>query len=82
MTPLFYALREREAIMDVFESLTGSRLTPSFMRIGGLAADIDGDFIKAVTRGGCVCRRGSSLQTGRPVLIQAIRERSGSRICR
>jgi NADH-quinone oxidoreductase subunit D len=50
MTPLFYALREREAIMDVFESLTGSRLTPSFMRIGGLAADIDGDFIKAVTR--------------------------------
>jgi NADH-quinone oxidoreductase subunit D len=48
MTPLFYALREREAIMDIFESLTGSRLTPGFMRIGGLAADIDGDFIRAV----------------------------------
>jgi len=48
MTPLFYTLREREAIMDIFESLTGSRLTPTFMRIGGLAADIDGDFIKAV----------------------------------
>jgi len=48
MTPLFYMLREREAIMDIFESLTGSRLTPSFMRIGGLAADIDGDFIAAV----------------------------------
>jgi len=48
MTPLFYTLREREAIMDIFESLTGSRLTPSFMRIGGLAADIDGDFVKAV----------------------------------
>lgn len=48
MTPLFYALREREAIMDIFESLSGSRLTPSFMRIGGLAADIDGDFIRAV----------------------------------
>ena len=48
MTPLFYALREREAIMDIFESLTGSRLTPSFMRIGGLAADIDGGFIEAV----------------------------------
>ncbi|MBA4396674.1 MAG: NADH-quinone oxidoreductase subunit D, partial [Syntrophus sp. (in: bacteria)] len=38
----------REAIMDIFESLTGSRLTPSFMRIGGLAADIDGDFMAAV----------------------------------
>ncbi|HAJ28366.1 MAG TPA: NADH-quinone oxidoreductase subunit D [Syntrophus sp. (in: bacteria)] len=48
MTPLFYMLREREAVMDIFESLTGSRLTPSFMRIGGLAADIDGDFIGAV----------------------------------
>ena len=48
MTPLFYTLREREGIMDIFESLTGSRLTPSFMRIGGLAADIDGDFIRAV----------------------------------
>lgn len=48
MTPLFYALREREAIMDIFESISGSRLTPSFMRIGGLAADIDPGFAKAV----------------------------------
>lgn len=48
MTPLFYALREREAIMDIFESIAGSRLTPSYMRIGGLAADIDADFIAAV----------------------------------
>ncbi len=48
MTPLFYALRERESIMDIFETLTGSRLTPSFLRIGGLAADIDGSFAGAV----------------------------------
>jgi len=48
MTPLFYALREREALMDIFEALSGARLTPSFMRIGGLAADIDSGFIKAV----------------------------------
>lgn len=48
MTPLFYALREREALMDLFESLTGSRLMPSFLRIGGLAADIDAGFAKAV----------------------------------
>jgi NADH-quinone oxidoreductase subunit D len=48
MTPLFYALREREALMDIFESLSGSRLTPSFLRIGGLAADIDGRFVEAV----------------------------------
>lgn len=48
MTPLFYALREREALMDIFESLAGSRLTPSFLRIGGLAADIDAGFVEAV----------------------------------
>lgn len=48
MTPLFYALREREVIMDIFESLAGSRLMPSFLRIGGLAADIDGRFAKSV----------------------------------
>jgi NADH-quinone oxidoreductase subunit D len=48
MTPLFYAFREREALMDIFESLSGSRLTPSFLRIGGLAADIDAGFVEAV----------------------------------
>jgi len=48
MTPLFYALREREALMDIFETLSGSRLTPSFLRIGGLAADIDGRFVESV----------------------------------
>jgi NADH-quinone oxidoreductase subunit D len=48
MTPLFYCLREREVILDIFDSVAGSRLTPSFMRIGGLAADIDGSFINRV----------------------------------
>jgi len=41
-------IRDREAIMDIFESISGSRLTPSFMRIGGLAADIDSKFIESV----------------------------------
>ncbi len=44
MTPLFYCLRERETILDIFDSVAGSRLTPSYMRIGGLAADIDSSF--------------------------------------
>jgi NADH-quinone oxidoreductase subunit D len=39
MTVLFYALRERETIHDMLEDVTGARLTPSFFRIGGLAAD-------------------------------------------
>jgi NADH-quinone oxidoreductase subunit D len=40
MTVLFYCFRDREAIIDILEHFTGARLTPSFMRIGGLAADL------------------------------------------
>ena len=36
MTVYFYAFREREAILDIIEQVTGARLTPSFMRVGGL----------------------------------------------
>jgi NADH-quinone oxidoreductase subunit C/D len=40
MTVLFYCFREREEILDILEQITGARLTPSFLRIGGLAADL------------------------------------------
>jgi NADH-quinone oxidoreductase subunit D len=40
MTVLFYAFREREQVIDILEHITGARLTPSFLRIGGLAADL------------------------------------------
>ncbi|MDE3200516.1 MAG: NADH-quinone oxidoreductase subunit D [Acidobacteriota bacterium] len=38
-TPLMYAFREREKIMDLFESLTGSRLMCNYMRFGGCRVD-------------------------------------------
>ncbi len=44
MTPLFYAFREREQLMDIFESIGGGRLFPSLMRVGGLAFDIPEGF--------------------------------------
>src|SRR5512139_808799 len=40
MTPLFYALRERDEILFMFEMVCGSRLTPSYFRVGGLAQDL------------------------------------------
>jgi NADH-quinone oxidoreductase subunit D len=44
MTVFFYAFREREAITDIIEQVTGARLTPSFIRIGGLAKDMPEEF--------------------------------------
>jgi NADH-quinone oxidoreductase subunit D len=34
-TPLMYAFREREKILDLFESLSGARMMCNFMRFGG-----------------------------------------------
>jgi NADH-quinone oxidoreductase subunit D len=35
-TPLFFALRERERVLDLLESVTGGRFHPNFNRIGGV----------------------------------------------
>lgn len=46
MTPLFYTLREREDIMDLFELTAGGRLMPNYLRIGGLNQDLEEGFIE------------------------------------
>ena len=38
-TPLMYAFRERERILDLFESLTGARMMCNYMRFGGCRCD-------------------------------------------
>ncbi len=38
-TPLLYAFREREKMLDLFEALTGSRMMGNFMRFGGCRVD-------------------------------------------
>src|SRR5438128_1902275 len=38
-TPLMYAFRERENILDLFESLSGSRMMCDYMRFGGCRVD-------------------------------------------
>jgi NADH-quinone oxidoreductase subunit D len=39
-TPLLYGMRQREMIMDIFESLGGSRMMCNYFRFGGLARDL------------------------------------------
>lgn len=39
-TPLMWAFREREKVLDLFESLTGARMMCNYMRFGGCRCDL------------------------------------------
>ncbi len=39
-TPFLYAFREREKILDLFEEVSGARMTYNYIRIGGVMADL------------------------------------------
>ena len=46
-TPSLYALEERELILDIFESVSGSRMMCNYFRFGGVVRDItEADFKK------------------------------------
>ena len=40
-TPLLYAFREREKILDFFETVSGSRMMCNYLRFGGVRVDLD-----------------------------------------
>ncbi|HZE15310.1 MAG TPA: NADH dehydrogenase (quinone) subunit D, partial [Mycobacterium sp.] len=45
MTVMFYGFRERELVLDIFESITGLRMNHQFIRPGGVAQDLPDDAI-------------------------------------
>ena len=47
-TPLIYAMREREKILDLFEMLCGARITNSYLRPGGVFMDAPDEFWPAL----------------------------------
>ena len=49
-TPVMWAFREREKILDIFEMTSGARLTCNYMRIGGVAFDLRPLFEPAVRK--------------------------------
>ncbi len=47
-TMLFYAMRERETILNILEKTCGARMTFNYNCIGGVMDDLDKDFVKDV----------------------------------
>jgi NADH-quinone oxidoreductase subunit D len=48
LTPFFYAFRERETILDLFEWVSGQRFHHNYIRIGGLKEDLPEEFVPAL----------------------------------
>jgi len=49
-TPIMYAFRDREKILDLFDMTCGQRLTYNYMRVGGVSQDLPEDFLPAAKR--------------------------------
>ncbi|RNC29373.1 MAG: NADH-quinone oxidoreductase subunit 4 [Candidatus Dichloromethanomonas elyunquensis] len=49
-TPWFYGFRDRDRILDLFEMAAGNRMMPNYMRIGGVAADLNEEFLPTLRK--------------------------------
>jgi NADH-quinone oxidoreductase subunit D len=45
-TPFLYAFDDRENILDILDGVSGSRLTYSYCRFGGVTRDVDENFVE------------------------------------
>ncbi len=49
-TPVLYAFVERELILDIFEGVSGSRMMCNYFRFGGVARDIQPEWMTKINR--------------------------------
>jgi len=72
-TPLMYAFREREKILDLFESLSGSRMMCNYQRFGGCRVDPPADWLaragQLVAEYGPFLDEFEALLTGNEILL-------------
>ncbi|MER3472616.1 MAG: NADH-quinone oxidoreductase subunit D [Armatimonadota bacterium] len=50
MTPFFYCFRERERILDMLEHLSGVRMFPSWIQVGGWRADLPDGLLEKIAK--------------------------------
>ncbi|GIS38810.1 MAG: hypothetical protein Ct9H90mP11_01300 [Acidimicrobiales bacterium] len=67
-TPVFYAFRDREFVLNQIERVTGGRFHPNFDRIGGLKDDLPKGFglkkHEALLKNEILLRRNGRTRTG------------------
>src|ERR1700749_1872158 len=49
-TPLMYAFREREKVLDLFEALSGARMMCNYLRFGGVRVDCTPEWLSRVSQ--------------------------------
>ena len=50
ITPFFYCFREREAMLDILEAISGGRMMFNFFRVGGVRDDIPAGWADQVAK--------------------------------
>jgi NADH-quinone oxidoreductase subunit D len=45
MAPMFFAFREREMVLDIFEHISGLRMNMAYVRPGGVAQDVPQEYL-------------------------------------
>lgn len=78
MSVFFYCFREREKILDMFEMVSGQRLTPSYICIGGVRRDITDKFVELL-KSFCdtfndYIRDYENLLTKNPIWVERLRD--------
>ena len=48
ITPMFFAFRERERVLDIFEMVSGLRMNMAYIRPGGVAQDLPSDTVPKI----------------------------------
>ncbi len=78
ITPFFVLFRVREDIYELLEACCGARLTVSYVRIGGLAADVPADFLarcqKALAAVRTYTDQSDRLLTRNPIFVKRFRD--------
>ena len=48
ITPIFYEFIQREYVMDISDMISGQRLMPNYLRVGGVKKDISDDVLEKI----------------------------------